>query len=49
MTQLAALAGTARSLARQGVALGVVLTLALGITATLALAAVERAHPTPDA
>jgi hypothetical protein len=32
----------ARILVRQGVVLGVVLTLALGITATLALAAVDR-------
>ena len=48
MTRLIALAGNARSLARQGVAVGVVLTLALGITATLALAAVERARPLPE-
>lgn len=32
----------ARVLVRQGVVLGVVLTLALGITATLALAVVDR-------
>lgn len=36
------LSGSARVLARQGVVVTVVLTLALGITATLALAAVER-------
>jgi len=39
---LTVLGGGARSLAQQGVVVGVVLTLALGITATLALAAVER-------
>lgn len=43
MTQLLQnLGGSARALARQGVVVTVVLTLALGITATLALAAVER-------
>jgi hypothetical protein len=36
------LGGSARALARQGVVVAVVLTLALGITATLALGAVER-------
>jgi hypothetical protein len=36
------LGGSARALARQGVVVTVVLTLALGITATLALAALER-------
>lgn len=39
MTQLLA---EARSLARQGVVMTVVLTLALGITATLALSAFDR-------
>lgn len=34
--------GSARALARQGVLVTVVLTLAIGITATLALAAAER-------
>ena len=43
MTQLLhELGGSARTLARQGVVVTVVLTLALGITATLALAALER-------
>jgi hypothetical protein len=36
------LGGSVRALARQGVVMTVVLTLALSITATLALAAVER-------
>jgi hypothetical protein len=36
------LGGSARALARQGVVVTVVLTLALGITATLALSALER-------
>lgn len=43
MTQLLhELGGSARVLARQGVVMTVVLTLALGITATLALSALER-------
>lgn len=43
MTQLLReLGGSARALARQGVVVTVVLTLALGITASLALAALER-------
>jgi len=43
MTQLLSeLSGTARALAREGVVVTVVLTLALGITASLALAALER-------
>ncbi|HKY40368.1 MAG TPA: hypothetical protein VJN18_30755 [Polyangiaceae bacterium] len=39
---LSELGGTARNLARQGVVVTVVLTLALGITASLAVAALER-------
>ena len=39
---LADLGGTARALARQGVVVTVVLSLAVGITASLALAALER-------
>lgn len=43
MTQLLhELGGSARTLARQGVVVGVVLTLALGITVTLALSALDR-------
>jgi hypothetical protein len=42
MTELLAeVGGTARSLARQGVVVGVVLSLALSITATLALSALS--------
>jgi hypothetical protein len=44
MTQLLAeLGGTARSVARQGVVVAVVLSLTLGITATLALSLLEAA------
>jgi hypothetical protein len=39
---LSELGGQARSLARQGVVVTVVLSLAMGITASLALAALER-------
>lgn len=43
MSQLfSELGGTARALARQGVVVTVVLTLALGITASLAVAALDR-------
>ena len=42
---LAELGGTARTLARQGVVMTVVLSLAVGITASLALAALERSEP----
>lgn len=43
MTQLLAeLGGAARSLARQGVVVAVVLSLTLGISASLVLAALER-------
>jgi hypothetical protein len=41
---LSDLGGTARTLARQGVVVAVVLSLAVGITASLALAALERAE-----
>jgi hypothetical protein len=41
---LADLGETARTLARQGVIVTVVLTLAVGITASLALAALERSE-----
>lgn len=45
MTQLLAqLGGAARSFARQGVVVTVVLSLALGITASLAMAVLERAE-----
>jgi hypothetical protein len=42
MTRHSLVGTSARALVRQGVVLGVVLTLALGITATLALSALER-------
>lgn len=41
---LAELGGTARTLARQSVVVTVVLSLAVGITASLALAALERSE-----
>jgi hypothetical protein len=41
---LSDLSGTARALARQGAVVTVVLTLAVGITASLALAALERSE-----
>jgi hypothetical protein len=42
------LGGAARSLARQGVVVTVVLSLALGITASWALAVLERAEGGPS-
>jgi hypothetical protein len=45
---MAQLGGATRSFARQGFVVTVVLTLALGITASLAIAVLERAADDPS-